>query len=200
MSWLGQVGIEKFHSSPFFVCTCYLLPFSIPRHTSPCLSTESYINKKISTACFRPIHWIHHQQSQSWTETDRERADTVWIDISKLLPSYSWVRHTVGIQASRLHVISSITLLLYACMGLNTISCHHKAEGGPLGLTTAFNGRCVTLSLFSIEVSRSHPDITLLCRSDRPDAETTLTTDRNPSPLRNSNPRPLQANGRRLIT
>ena len=108
--------------------------------------------KKVSLPAV--AHSLNSSPTVTTTNTDSERADTVWIDISKLLPSYSWVRHTVGIQASRLHVIRSITLLLSACVGLNTISCHHEAEGGPLGLTTAFNVRCDTLSLFSIEDSR----------------------------------------------
>jgi hypothetical protein len=61
------------------------------------------------------------------------------------------------------------------------------------------------LGLLIIEVSRSHSDtpqsVGLLWTSDQPDAETstlqhtTLTTDRHPCPLRDSNPQSQQASG-----
>ena len=206
MSWLGQVEIEKFPRFPRFIFFYYFFFLVLVIFFySPFLATHLHVSqqkvthkKTVSPLAVGPfIEFI----TNSHYHEQRQRADTVWIDISKLLPSYSWIRHTVGIEASRLHVIRSITLLLYAGMDLNTVSCHHKAEGGPLGLTTAFNGRCATLSLFSIEESRSNSDTPLLWRSDQPDAETALTTDRNPRPpgwnLKAHSP---QANGRRPTT
>jgi hypothetical protein len=52
-----------------------------------------------------------------------------------------------------------------------------------------------------IEVSRSHSDtphsVGLLWTSDQLDAETSLTRDRHPSPVRDSNPQSQQVRGRR---